>query len=74
MRDTFVFRSAGSPSRFVDEFRRYYGPTMNAFEAASKDGREAALQAELEELFRAQNTTAVGTEIPATFLRVEVMR
>jgi SAM-dependent methyltransferase len=74
VRDTFVFRSAGSPSQFVDDFRRYYGPTMNAFEAASKDGREAALQAELEELFRVQNTTADGTAIPATFLRVEVMR
>jgi SAM-dependent methyltransferase len=72
VRDTFVFRFAGSPSQFVDEFRKYYGPTMNAFEAAGKSGREAGLQAELEELFTAQNTSADGTTIPSTFLRVEV--
>ena len=29
----------------------YYGPTMNAFEAATADGREAELQDELEALF-----------------------
>ena len=32
-------------------FRTYYGPTMNAFEAAAANGREAELQAELEDLF-----------------------
>ena len=74
VRDTFVFRSNGSPSELVDTFRRYYGPTMNAFDAASKDGREAKLQAELEELFRTQNTSATGTSIPARFLRVEAKR
>jgi len=70
VRDTFTFRFAGSPPQFVDEFRKYYGPTMNAFEAASKSGREASLQAELEELFTMQNKSAEGTTIPATFLRV----
>lgn len=74
VRDTFAFRFPGSPEQFVDEFRTYYGPTMNAFDAAQKDGRAAKLQAELEELFRAQNTSANGTTIPATFLRVEVTR
>ena len=72
VRDTFVFRFPGSPPRFVDEFRKYYGPTMSAFEAANKNGREASLQAELEELFTSQNTSGDGTTIPATFLRVEV--
>src|SRR5437899_4296249 len=43
-RDTFTFNFAGAPSPFVDEFRRYYGPTMNAFEAAEKYGRAADLQ------------------------------
>jgi SAM-dependent methyltransferase len=71
-RDTFTFRFDGSPAQYVDEFRRYYGPTMNAFEAAEKSGRAADLQAELVELFRAKNTAAKGTEIPATFLRVDV--
>jgi ubiquinone/menaquinone biosynthesis C-methylase UbiE len=74
VRDTFVFRFPGTPAQFVDEFRKYYGPTMNAFDAAEKNGRAASLQAELEELFTRQNTSATATEIPATFLRVEVAR
>ena len=73
-RDTWVFRYRGTPAQFVDEFRKYYGPTMNAFDAAAKSGREASLQAELEELFARQNTSATATEIPATYLRVEVAR
>src|SRR5215510_4460595 len=43
VRDTFLFCFAGSPAQFMDVFRRYYGPTMNAFDAASKSGREASL-------------------------------
>jgi SAM-dependent methyltransferase len=74
VRDTFVFRFAGSPAQFVDQFRKYYGPTMNAFEAAEKSGRAADLQAELEDLFSNQNTSPSATTIPATFLRVEVTR
>jgi ubiquinone/menaquinone biosynthesis C-methylase UbiE len=74
VRDTFMFRYHGTPAEFVQEFRRYYGPTMNAFAAAEKDGRSSSLQAELDDLFHRQNTTASGTTIPATFLRVEVTR
>ena len=57
-RDTFVFNYPGAPSALVDEFRKYYGPTMNAFEAAEKNGRAAELQKELEDLFNRQNTSA----------------
>jgi hypothetical protein len=56
----------------VDEFRKYYGPTMNAFEAAEKQGQAAKLQKELEELFNSQNKSQEGSSIPATFLRVTV--
>ena len=75
-RDTFIFNYSGTPSAFVDEFRRYYGPTMNAFDAAEKNGRSADLQKQLEELFNAQNKSARkdATSIPATFLRVTVTR
>jgi SAM-dependent methyltransferase len=73
-RDTFIFRFNGSPAEYVNEFRNYYGPTMNAFDAAEKNGRTADLQRELEELFTAKNTAAEGTTIPATFLRVAVNR
>jgi SAM-dependent methyltransferase len=73
-RDTYTFNYPGSPAELVAEFRDYYGPTMNAFAAATGDGKEAELQAELESLFNEQNTAAEGTSIPATFLRVTVQR
>jgi hypothetical protein len=73
-RDTFVFNYDGPPAGLVSEFRMYYGPTMNAFEAATADGRDAELKAELEDLFSEQNTSEEGTAIPATFLRVTVQR
>jgi SAM-dependent methyltransferase len=73
-KDTYTFDFSGSPSELLSEFRTYYGPTMNAFEAASADGREVELQAELEELFNEQNTSDTRTSIPATYLRVTVNR
>jgi hypothetical protein len=73
-RDTYTFNHPGAPSELVAAFRSYYGPTMNAFEAASANGREADLQAELDTLFNEQNTSDDATSIPATFLRVTVKR
>jgi len=72
--DTYVFEFMGSPAEFVDTFRQYYGPTMNAFEAAGRQGRTEELRDELVQLFEAHNqsqypNTAV---IAATFLRVTV--
>src|SRR5204863_1218682 len=54
-RDTFTFNFSGTPSQLVDVFRKYYGPTMNAFEAAEKQGKAAELQKQLEDLFNNQN-------------------
>jgi ubiquinone/menaquinone biosynthesis C-methylase UbiE len=73
-RDTYTFNYPSPPSEFVSAFRKYYGPTMNAFEAAEKNGRAADLQKELEVLFNSQNQSASkdATSIPATFLRVTV--
>jgi SAM-dependent methyltransferase len=73
-RDTFSFNCAGTPVDFVDRFKHYYGPTMNAFEAADKNGRIADLQSQLEHLFKTQNKSSRKdmTSIPATFLRVTV--
>ena len=71
-RETFTFNYPSAPAALLDEFRKYYGPTMNAFDAAEKDGRAADLQKELEELFSRQNTSTHVTSIPATFLRVTV--
>jgi len=74
VKDVFHFRSPDeSPAQVVDAFRQYYGPTMNAFEAAQKSGRVAELQQKLVELANAQNQSRTGgTYIPATFLRVTV--
>ncbi|QAY76117.1 class I SAM-dependent methyltransferase [Sphingosinicella sp. BN140058] len=70
-RDEWVFRLNGTPADLLDLFRTYYGPTMNAYAAATKAGRDAALHAELLDLFESQNRGGPGTtEIPATFLRV----
>ena len=73
-RDTFYFKSPDkTPAHFIDLFRRYYGPTMNAFEAAEKDGMAEELHSQLVELAESQNQNKNGsTSIPATFLRVSV--
>jgi ubiquinone/menaquinone biosynthesis C-methylase UbiE len=73
-RDTYMFNFPGAPAEFLYVFRTYYGPTMNAFEAAAANGREADLQAGLEALFNSQNESPSEdvTTISATFLRVTV--
>jgi len=73
-KDTFTFNYPGTASKYVAEFRDYYGPTMNAFEAASKNGRASGLFNELEDLFNSQNVSPNKDvlSIPATFLRVSV--
>jgi hypothetical protein len=73
-RATYTFNFAGAASELLAEFKAYYGPTMNAFEAATADGRDGELEAELGALFDSQNASPSGdgTSIPATFLRVSV--
>ena len=73
VKDTYMFNYAGSPAAFVNEFRRYYGPTMNAFAAAEQNGKADDLARDLVDLFTAQNQGSNGScAIPATFLRVTV--
>ena len=75
-RESFTFEFDGPPAAFLDLFRLYYGPTMNAFDAAAKDGRATQLQAELQALFEAQNTSGSSsrTVISPTLMRVTVTR
>ena len=75
-RETYTFRFAEPPAALVDAFRLYYGPTMNAFEAAEKNGAAGALRQELITLFESQNTSPdkAATAIPATFLKVTVTK
>ncbi len=73
-KDTFSFVSPDkSPPQVIDLFRRYYGPTMNAFDAAAKNGSEEELNRQLVELAQSFNRSSNGgTAIDATFLRVTV--
>ena len=74
VRDTWYFRSPDlGPDDVIDAFRHFYGPTMNAYDAAAKDGRVDDLHEQLSTLARTQNTASDGgTSIPATFMRVTV--
>lgn len=75
-KETFTFNAPYSPSELVSTFKNYYGPTMNAFEAAEKNGKALELQRELEDLFNSQNksTHKNSTSIEATYLQVMVIR
>ncbi len=71
---TYTFNYDGPPTELLDLFRHYYGPTMNAFEAAERNQLGDALAQELATLFTQQNRSgrADRTSIPATFLLVRV--
>lgn len=73
-KNSWFFRDDGPPEHVFEVFRDFYGPTMEAFEAAGRDGREDQLAEELRELFITQNRGGAHTEIPATFLRVTVLK
>lgn len=72
--DTYYFASPDkSPEQFIDLFEAYYGPTMNAVDAARKNGKAGELHKQLVELANAQNKSRdAGTFIPATFMRITV--
>jgi ubiquinone/menaquinone biosynthesis C-methylase UbiE len=74
VKNIFVFRAPdSSPAEVIDLFRQFYGPTMNAFDAAEQSGRVEELNQQLVELAEAKNTSANGgTTIPATFMRATV--
>ena len=74
VKDMYSFISPDkSPEQFIDSLERFYGPTMNAVDAAQKSGKMNDLHSQLLELAEAQNRSTDGsTSIPATFLRVTV--
>jgi ubiquinone/menaquinone biosynthesis C-methylase UbiE len=74
LQDTYYFASPEkSPTQFIEAFEIFYGPTMNAMEAARKNGKAEELHKQLVELANAQNKSKdAGTFIPATFMRVTV--
>jgi hypothetical protein len=72
--NSWFFRDDCPPEHLFETFRDFYGPTMNAFASATRDGRADQLAAELKSLFIAQNRGGASTEIPATFLKVTVKK
>src|SRR5215831_4284672 len=74
LKDMYYFASPDkSPTQFIELFEKFYGPTMNAVEAAQESGKAEELHNQLVELAKAQNKSKdVGTRIPATFMRVTV--
>lgn len=75
-KETFTFIAATTPTAFLERFKNYYGPTMNAFEAAEKNGTADELFKELQALFLSQNKTGnnESTLIPATFLKITAIK
>jgi ubiquinone/menaquinone biosynthesis C-methylase UbiE len=72
VKDTFYFVSSDiGPAELIAKFRRFYGPTMNAFDAAEKNGKADELQSQLLDLAHSQNTKAGrGLSIGATYMKV----
>jgi ubiquinone/menaquinone biosynthesis C-methylase UbiE len=74
VKDTYYFAHPGkTPTHFVELLEAFYGPTMNAVEAARNNGKAEELHKQLVELANSQNKSKdAGTFIPATFMRVTV--
>ena len=74
VKDTFYFKSPDkSPAQFVETLEQFYGPTMNAFEAAKQNEKGEEFHNLVVERAQSQNKSGEGsTSMPATFLRVTV--
>ena len=72
--DTFLFISPDKdPAEFLETWQRFYGPTMNAFEAADKSGKAEELYGQILDLVKSFNkSTGRGVSISATFKRINV--
>jgi len=63
VKDTYYFISPHrSPAEFVESLRRFYGPTMNAFEAAHNNGKVEDLHNQLLELAKARTRAPVALQ------------
>jgi SAM-dependent methyltransferase len=70
----YPFRYPFPPAQVVEFFRTYYGPTNRAFAALDVD-KQAALRAELIELWSTHNSASDGgTEVLSEYLEVAAER
>jgi len=73
-RRMYPFRYPFSPAEVVEFFRTYYGPSHKAF-AALDVQKQAALRADLEQLWTEHNTATDGTtSIESEYLEVVAIR
>ena len=73
-RRLYPFRYPFAPTEVVEFFRTYYGPSYKAF-AALEAEKQAALRADLEQLWTENNTTSDGTTaIDSEYLEVVAIR
>jgi SAM-dependent methyltransferase len=73
-RRLYPFRYPFAPTEVVEFFRTYYGPSYKAF-AALEAEKQAALRADLEQLWTENNTTTDGTTaIDSEYLEVVAIR
>jgi SAM-dependent methyltransferase len=68
----FAFRYR-SPEHWVDVFRRFYGPTYNAFLTLDADS-QAALEADLLALLRSQSLAGEGLVVPGEYLETVITK
>ncbi len=69
----YVFRYR-SPEAYLEYWRRFYGPTLKAFEAVGEDG-SAALEQDLLELIATFNRADDGTMVvPSEYLEAVIVR
>ena len=72
-RKSYVFRYL-SADHWVEEFRRYYGPVLRAFEALDESGRAALHDALLELLRKHDRGGQRALVVPADYLEVVIER
>jgi hypothetical protein len=70
----FTFTHPGPPAEYAQIMRTFYGPTMNAVEAAEKNGKLTELTKEIDDLYTKMNESGNPgtTSIPAAYRRVTV--
>ena len=69
----YTFR-ARSPKAFIDDWKRWYGPTLKAFQAVGEEGAPA-LESDLLDLIARFNRAADGTmAVPSEYLETVIIR
>ncbi len=71
----FTFEGSFPPSEFLERFKLYYGPTMNAYDTAAKNNVADQLHRELTDLFEEHNQSGLQYSmlVNANYLLVTVL-